>query len=142
MKEESDQESILRSYYRILAVFASDKQTTPEQLKSIYIWGKHLAMPSEALDEVVRNPDALANCTPKDAQSSVEQLYNLVYLIYLDKVVEEQEIEILMKYAERLGFPQHIVGDIIKAILTAPADGISIEQVRGELRDLLEASLG
>ncbi len=132
----------MRSYYRILAVFASDKQTTPEQLKSVYVWGKHLAMPPEALDEVVRDPDTLVNRIPKDAQSSVEQLYNLVYLIYLDKVVEEQEIEILMKYAEHLGFPQHIVGDIIKAVLTAPADGIPIEQVRGELKILLEASLG
>ena len=130
------------SYFTVLAVFASDKQTTQEQLESIYAWGTQLAIAPEKLDEVVRDPDAFIRLTPEDKQSSVEQLYNLVCMIYLDNVVDEHEIEILMKYAEHLGFPQHIVGDIIKAILTAPADGIPVGQVRGELKDLLEASLG
>ena len=142
MKEASDQESLLYSYFAILAVFAGDTRTTREQLDGIYAWGRQLAITPEELDAVVRDPATFIRHKPEDIQSAVEQLYNLVYMIYLDNVVDEYEIEILMKYAEHLGFPQHIVGDIIKAILTAPADGIPIEQVKHELKGLLEASLG
>ena len=139
--EELDQESILYSYFTILAVFANDPHTTREQFNGIYAWGKQLAVDEEELDAVARDSTTLVRYKPKDSQSSVEQLYHLVYMIYLDNVVDECEIEILMKYAEHLGFPQHIVGDIIKAILTAPADGVPVKQVKDELKVLLEASL-
>ena len=142
MKEKPDQESILYSYFTILAVFANDPYTTREQLAGIYAWGRQLLIDEEDLDAVVRDSTTLIRYKPQDEQSAVEQLYNLVYMIYLDNVVDEYEIEILMKYAEHLGFPQHIVGDIIKAILTAPSDGIPVEQVKHELKGLLEASLG
>ena len=141
IKEEFDQESILYSYFTILAVFANDKHTTREQFDNIYVWGRQLDVPEEELDTVVHDAATLVRHTPKDPQSALEQLYNLVYMIYLDNVVDECEIEILMKYAEHLGFPQHIVGDIIKAILTAPSDGVPVKQVRDELKELLEASL-
>ena len=142
MKEELNQESILYSYFTILAVFASDERTTREQFDGIYAWGRRLEVPEEELDTVVHDAATLSHYKPQDTQSAVEQLYNLVYMIYLDNVVDEYEIEILMKYAEHLGFPQHIVGDIIKAILTAPSDGVPVKQVRNELKELLNASLG
>ena len=143
MKAEQhlDKESLLHSYFTILAVFAGDKRTTRQQLAGIYEWGQHLAIATEELDAVVRDPVPFMSHKPDDSQSSVEQLYNLIYMIYLDNRVDDHEIEILMKYAERLGFPQHIVGDIIKAILTAPSDGIPAWQVKSELKDLLKASL-
>lgn len=137
-----DHVSLQQSYLTILAVFAADDATTPAQLDGIYAWGKALDIDPGALSAVVRDPAAFAHRPPDTPQSSIEQLYNLVYMIYLDEVVDDYEIEILMKYAERLGFPQHIIGDIMKAILTAPSDGISIWQVKSELKDLLEASLG
>ena len=141
MKEELDQESLLYSYFTILAVFANDSRTTQEQLNGILAWGEQLSVASKELDAVVCDPSTFIRHKPADTQSAVKQLYNLVYMIYLDNVVDECEIEILMKYAEHLGFPQHIVGDIIKAILTAPADGVPVDQVKHELKGLLEASL-
>jgi hypothetical protein len=52
------------------------------------------------------------------------------------------ELEILMKYAKKLGLPPYIVGDLVKAIVTAPYDGIQRWQVKNELKDLLETTIG
>ena len=144
MKKENhlDEKSLHESYFTILATFAADPRTTPAQLAGIYEWGQQLAVAPEKLDAIVRAPKAIASHPPESPQSAIDQLYNLVYMIYLDEVVDDHEIEILMKYAERLGFPQHIVGDLMKAILTAPSDGVPAWQVKNELKDLLEASLG
>ena len=136
-----DEESIRRSYFTILAVFAADGNTSPAQLDGIYLWGEQLGISPQERDAVIRDPKAYTNYQPDSPRSAIEQLYNLVYMIYLDEVVDDHEIEILMKYAEHLGFPQHIIGDLMKAILTAPSDGLPAWQVKNELKDLLEASL-
>lgn len=142
MKETIEKKSLLHSYFTILGVFADDTQATQDQLNSIYQWGQQLGIPSAELDNIIRAPQQFAKQLPENRQTAAVQLYNLVYMIYLDNVVDDCEIEILMNYAEYLGFPQHIVGDIIKAILTAPSDGIPASQVKNELKILLESSLG
>ena len=142
MKKELERESLLHSYFSILAVFSDNPHTPQEQLKSIYQWGEQLQVSSAERDDVIRHPQTFTHHLPESRQTAAEQLYNLVYMIYLDNVVDDCEIEILMKYAEHLGFPQHIVADIIKAILTAPSDGVPVWQVKTELKTLLEASLG
>lgn len=136
-----DRDALRGSYFVILATFARDKRSSSEQVAVIYEWGSALGITTEELEAVVRDPNAFAHHQPVNQHSSIDQLYNLVYMIYLDNRVDDHEIDILMKYAEHLGFPQHIIGDIMKAILTAPSDGIPPWQVKNELKDLLEASL-
>lgn len=138
-KERHLDESLRDSYFAILAVFTADPTTTPVQMNGIRNWGQQLAIEEEVIKNVILNPQQFYKSnTP---QLSIEQLYNLVYMIYLDEVIEDCEIEILMKYAEHLGFPKHIVGDLMKALLTAPSDGISAWQVKDELKDLLSVHL-
>ena len=136
-----DRDSLRESYFTILAVFAADDEATTAQLDGIYAWGQQLDVDAADIDAVLKAPDSRARHKPDTPQSSIEQLYNLVYMIYLDEMVDDYEIEILMKYAEHLGFPQHIIGDLIKAMLTAPSDGVPVWQVKDELKDLLKASL-
>ena len=137
-----DNTALKRNYLTVLAVFASDEKTTSNHLNGIRTWGQQLDIPDAELQAVIEAPQKFIDQKPRNAQNAIEQLYDLVYMIYLDKVVDDHEIEIMMQYAEHLGFPQHIIGDLIKAILTAPSDGISTWQVKSELKELLEASLG
>ena len=138
---ELEQASLFDSYFTILMVFARDPQTNEDTLESICHWGLQLGITEEKLDAIVESAHELIALKPSNQQTALEELYNLVYMIYLDRVVEDQEIETLMKYAEKLGFPAHIIGDLMKAMLTAPADGVPVQQVKSELKDLLEASL-
>ena len=138
---EPEQTSLFNSYFTILMVFARDPQTDEDTLESIRRWGLQLGITEEKLRTIVKNAHEVTILRPANQQTALEELYNLVYMIYLDNVVEDCEIETLMQYAKKLGFPAHIIGDLLKAMLTAPADGVPVQQVKSELKDLLEASL-
>ena len=55
----------------------------------------------------------------------------------LDNVVEDIELEVAAIYAAKLGFKSYIVGELFKAIATAPFDGKSTSEVRKEVEGFL-----
>ncbi len=136
-----ERQALLSSYRSILYTFVSATHTTQMQLDTICGWGQYIGIPTTETDALIKAFSSSGVQPPKDQRSPIEQLYYLTYMIYLDKVVDDCEIEILMEYAKHLGFPQHIIGDLMKAILTAPSDGVPAWQVKDELKDLLKASL-
>ncbi len=133
--------SVISSYYTVLAAFAETHAQDKKIMDCLYEWGKQLGIAETKLYAFVRGVNPGDYQRPENQQIAVNQLYDLIYMIYLDDRVDDQEIEMLMMYAEKLGLPTHLVGDIAKAMLTAPGDGISPLQVKDELKDLLEASL-
>ena len=133
--------TVLSSYFNIYILFARDSTIETDLIDCIYNWGLQLKIRSEKLEAVRRYPENFEYRRPGNKYIALEQLYDLVYMIYLDSQVEDKELQILMKYAKKLGLPPYIVGDLVKAIVTAPDDGIPYSQVKGELKDLLETSL-
>ena len=71
---------------------------------------------------------------------AIEHLFNLVFMIYLDGKVEDIELEVVSKYAEKIGFQSHIVNDLLKTIVTAPYDGFSFKHVKEHLTEIIECS--
>ena len=59
-------------------------------------------------------------------------------MIYLDGKIEDVELEIVTKYAEKIGFKSHIVNDLLKTIVTAPYDGFDFQHVRNHLMEIFE----
>lgn len=134
--------SVLSSYFNIYILFAKDKTFDKKLLDCIYTWGLQLRIRKQKLDAILRDPESFEYRKPGNKYAALEHLYDLVYMIYLDSRVEDMELEILMKYAKKLGLPPYIVGDLVKAIVTAPYDGIQRWQVKNELKDLLEITIG
>jgi hypothetical protein len=62
-------------------------------------------------------------------------------MVYLDGTVEDIELEVVTRFAEKLGFQSHIVNDLLKTIVTAPYDGYDFLQMKDHLKELLEDSL-
>ena len=59
-------------------------------------------------------------------------------MIYLDKVVEDVELEVASEYARMLGFKENVVNDLFKSIATAKDDGPQLRDVRQEVIDFLK----
>jgi hypothetical protein len=134
--------TVLSSYFNIYILFARDGSLDNGLIRCIYDWGLQLKIRKEKLDAVQQYPESFEYRKPGNKYAALEQLFDLVYMIYLDSQVEDMELQVLMIYAKKLGLPPYIVGDLVKAIVTAPYDGIPYSQVKDELRDLLETSLG
>lgn len=109
-----------KAFIGILFKWAIQLHITEDELKHID--------PSYEEEEITNSEDALSH------------LYNLVFMVYLDGIVEDIELVVVTKYAEKIGFEAHIVNDLLKAIVTAPYDGFNYKQVKDNLREIIEDS--
>lgn len=133
--------SVRKSFYNIFALFINIESISSQMMDCIFKWGIQLGISRDELHFIMNKPEAIQFIEPENQIEAIEHVYDIVYMIYLDGIVEDVELEVTMKYAEKLGFKPHIVGDLLKAIVTAPHDGIDKTQVRKELSSLLESSL-
>ncbi len=133
--------SVRKSFFNIFALFINTESISSQMMDCIFKWGIQLGISRDELHFIMNKPEAIQFVEPENQIEAIEHVYDIVYMIYLDGIVEDIELEVTMKYAEKLGFKPHIVGDLLKAIVTAPHDGIDKTQVRKELSSLLESSL-
>lgn len=133
--------SVRKSFFNIFALFIKVESINSQMMECIFKWGIQLGISRDELHFILNKPEAIQYVEPENQIEAIEHVYDIVYMIYLDGIVEDVELEVTMKYAENLGFKPHIVGDLLKAIVTAPHDGLDKTQVRKELSSLLEASL-
>ena len=134
--------SIRKSYYNLLAYFIHMETAKEDFIDGIFKWGVQLDFSKKEIYDVIADPLSIQFTDPKDKVEAIEWVYDLVYMIYLDGRVEDIELEITTEYAKKLGFEPHIVNDLLKAIVTAPYDGIEKEEVRKEIRQIVNENLG
>lgn len=137
-KQLSDNEykSLKTSFFDIYLLFISEESIPRKYVDCIVKWGAQLDITDAELSGIIKKRDTFQfQKPPKD--KAIERMYDLVYMIYLDNVVEDVELEVAMKYAAKLGFEPHVVGDLLKAIVAAPADGIDHLELKDELKKFL-----
>lgn len=130
--------SVKASFKNICAYFLHHHRDYKPFLDCIQKWGIQLNLPQEEYF----NPDRNTHIPfeqPKSPINGIEQVYDMVYMIYLDNVVEDVELEVTTLYAEAMGFEGTIVGELLKAIVTAPYDGITKDQLRKDLELFLKS---
>jgi hypothetical protein len=140
-KSQFDQEhlaSVKNSYFNILALFLGQQQIESRFLRCLLKWGFQLHLNPEDLTRANVDLTNLQFAHPGDTIVKLESIYHLVYMIYLDEVVEDIELEVATIYAERLGFKSTIVSDLFKSIATEAYDGQKSRNVRNEVIDFLK----
>ncbi|NMM46791.1 hypothetical protein [Marinigracilibium pacificum] len=135
--DKNEFDHVKQAYYNIYAFVKSDYEGNNAFKACIDKWGEQLNIPDEALTE----RESISFKIPENKLASLEEIYDIVYMIYLDGVIEDVELSLTIKFAEKLGFEKHVVGDLLKAIVTAPYDGIPKEEVRNELTSYLKQIL-
>lgn len=133
---EQEYNSVKRSYFNIYQLFINEDNIPKRFVDCVVKWGVQLEITETEYNDVIKTREQFQFVAPP-RDEAIEQIYDLVYMIYLDNVVEDVELEVAMKYAERLGFQPHVVGDLLKAIVAAPADGMDHVQVKKEIKQWL-----
>lgn len=132
--EESN--SIKKSLQNIYALFLSQESIKPQYLTCVIKWGLQLELDYKEVTHVIDDVHEGSFSIPQDEIEVIQSIYDLVHLIYLDGKVEDLELEVATVYTEALGYKPHLVGDILKNILTAPYDGLKDESIRAEIKNL------
>ena len=129
--------AIKNSFFHIYHSFLDEGYLSKDFVSCLMKWAVQLEISAEELKYL--NPGAEETPIPS-REVALEHLFNLVYMIYLDGIVEDIELEVVSKYAEKIGFKTHIVNDLLKTIVTAPYDGFDFKFVKQDLKEILEYS--
>src|SRR6266487_5490215 len=122
----ADINKVKRSYFNLLDVMTASPKIESKYIRCLVKWGIQLGVNVDDLKELEKvNPEI-----PSDKAGRLEAIYHLVCMIYLDKVVEDIELEVATAYAEKLGFQKGLVGDLFKSIATIGYDNDSVQDVR------------
>ena len=132
-KEESM--SIKDSFFHIYHSFLNEGFLSKDFVGCLLKWGVQLRLSDEDLEFV--NP-SYEKEEVLNREDKLEHIYNMVFMIYLDGKVEDIELELVTRYAEKTGFQSHIVNDLLKTIVTAPYDGFSFTHVKQQLKEIIE----
>ena len=132
--EEVD--SIKKSLRNIYSLFLSQETIKPQFLTCVIKWGLQLKLNYEEVSSIIDNVDKDSFVIPQNQVEVIQSIYDLVHLIYLDDKVEDLELEVATVYTQALGYKPHLVGDILKNILTAPYDKLKNESIREEIKNL------
>lgn len=130
--------SIRESYFNILALFLEKEVIESRFVRCLLKWGFQLDLSPE--DLIIPTPRDLNTISFKapDRVEKLEAIYHLVYMIYLDRVVEDVELEVAITYAEKLGFKGEVVSELFKSIATADYDPSNQHTVRQEVIEFLK----
>jgi hypothetical protein len=129
--------SVKKSYFNILALFLGHENLESRFLRCLLKWGFQLQLSPDDLKNADVDISNLKFTNVGDKVEKLEAIYHLVYMIYLDEVVEDIELEVATIYAEELGFKSTVVSELFKSIATEPYDGTSERNVRQEVIDFL-----
>lgn len=130
--------SIKKSYFNILALFLGQDKMESRYLRCLLKWGFYLHLNPEDLKQANVDITHLQFSYPEEKVEKLEAIYHLVYMIYLDEVVEDVELEVATVYAVNLGFKKDVVSELFKSIATATYDEIKLRNVRQEVIDFLK----
>ncbi|HYG21011.1 MAG TPA: hypothetical protein VD816_18870 [Ohtaekwangia sp.] len=131
-------ESVKTSYFNIVALFLGQPKIDSRFLRCLLKWGFQLNLNPEDLTRANIDLTSIVFAHPDDKVAKLEAIYHLVYMIYLDEVVEDIELEVATIYAEQLGFRSTVVSDLFKSIATEAYDGQKPRNVRQEVLDFLK----
>jgi hypothetical protein len=130
-------QSVQKSYFNILALFLGGDVIESRFLRCLLKWGFQLKLTPEDLKNADVDISHLRFTSIGDKVDKLEAIYHLVFMIYLDEVVEDIELEVATIYAGKLGFKSGIVAELFKSIATAPFDESKSRNVRKEVIDFL-----
>ena len=137
-REPKSSTAIKESYFNLLAAFFEQENIKTPHARCLIKWGAQLGFNPQDIDDLGKGLVSSTFSFPKDKVAKLESVYHLVHMIYLDRIVEDIELEVASIYATRLGFKNSLVGDLFKSIATAEFDPSSPEDVRKEVIDFLK----
>jgi hypothetical protein len=129
--DKVEQEKIKKSYFNLLALFLSEPSVASRYARCFIKWSVQLQISEEDVVKLGKDLVELKYKAPETDDEKLKAVFHLVYMIYLDKIMEDDELEVAMKYAEKLGLNPDVVANLFQSIATA--EDISPETLESEV---------
>lgn len=137
---QAEQEKLKKSYFNLLALFLSEPNVPSHYARSFIKWTAQMQISPDDIVKLGKDLVELKFSAPETESGKLEALFHLVYMIYLDRVIEDDELELAMAYAEKIGLRKTVVVNLFQSIATADSDGISHEKLEREVLTFMKTS--
>lgn len=88
-------------------------------------------------NEIMNDAYSIEFVSPETPLERLEQMYDLVRMVLMDDLIDERKVQLCVKVAKNLGFGPHIVGDLIKALVTVNEDTGKDDLEEDDLKTIL-----
>ena len=138
MERASDQSinRMRKSFYNILALFLEEEKNNHQVLKCLIKWGVELGINEIALQRIIAIPGVLSFTKPDRTSDALEQIYDLLFMINMDDIVEDIELSVINIYTKKIGLEPHVVNvnNVLKALVSASLDGVNDSDLRDDIK--------
>lgn len=117
----------LGHFAAIVNLAAADGEINKKEEAQLRRFANKLDIQEEEYEKVLQNPTAFPIHPNNSVEGRLERLHDLFKIIYADKYIEEEEEELLKKYAIGLGFSPKVSEGIIKRSIQIFSGQISFE---------------
>lgn len=135
-----EKQRLKADYLNLLALFLSDPQVESRFVRCLLKWGLQIGISAEDMVKLGKDLSILAYSTPASKEEKLKSVYHLVYMIFLDNVIEDVELEVAMLYAEKVGLKKLVVAKLFQSIATASYDGISPDELEQEVLNFMNSN--
>ncbi|WP_019670486.1 tellurite resistance TerB family protein [Eudoraea adriatica] len=104
----------LAHFASLASLAAVDSKINPREKGLLDRFARKLDITSEEYSEVMKKSNKYPITPSNSLEERLERLYDLFRLIYVDHIVDDEEMALLKKYAIGLGFPVKKANRIIE----------------------------
>ncbi|MGB7785946.1 MAG: TerB family tellurite resistance protein [Salinimicrobium sp.] len=117
----------LGHFAAIVNLAAADGAINEREEAQLRRFAAKLDIHEDEYDKVLKNPTAFPIHPNNSVEGRLERLHDLLKIIFADHEIEEEEEEMLRKYAIGLGFSEEVSEGIIKRSIQIFSGQISFE---------------
>ena len=127
-----------RNYFSNLFKMAlADNEIDPAELNFLYELGIERGFSKEQIDEIISNPHKTRFEKPHSLIESIEQLYDLVLMIWKDGKVHNNEIELCKSFAKKFEIQEEVIDELVETLINQVKSGVSKSNLINEIKQTL-----
>lgn len=78
--------------------------------------GRHIGLEDKLVESMIKENTALPLSIPKDEKDRMTILYYMLFLMKIDNIISEEEVELVHHYGFKLGFSSQMLSDFIQVM--------------------------
>ena len=128
--ESGEHSRNLGHFASIASIAAVDGDLNDEEEKMLKQFARKLNIEESEYVEVLKNPTKYPINPPNSAEKRLERMHDLFEMIYADHGIDDEERQLIERYAIGLGYTEELSNKLIKRSIAIYEGGLDLEDYR------------
>lgn len=120
----------LGHFASIVSMAAVDGKLNLDEEKMLKRFARKLDIEESEYHDVLKNPRKYPITPPLSADKRLERMHDLFEIIFADQVIDQDEQDLLEKYAIALGYTEKLAAKLIKRSIDIYSGGLDFDDYR------------